>query len=242
MAVELEVCAVVVSDQPAKLMQSLAVPPLFPDAETGDPDYVNLVDQYFDFPDQSLKHLGMGLRIRLQNELTLVTLKRQAPQQSDTVQSRLELESVWNPGFARQIHQVLSAFRPLSDCPFSEPAIMLPAWGLSCFQIRQTNRINRLLSQAGQGFAVLSLDAVRFSVAGKPCLHREIELEWVGDLPAKPDYWLARLMCREPGHFRRWPHSKTWTIAWLCDQIRTQGYAAVCGPDGAVHPDVYRHV
>ncbi len=210
-----------------------------------------LRDVYVDRPGGELAAAGLALRVRTRDDGTrLLGLKGDERRLEGGGTDRLEVEGPWGEETLARVRSALataglpSDWLPTPAGP-GTPADALGGLGWRVVQDRCTVRRRRRLTGpdggAGDGAAAgeLAVDEVRFRPAGRPAVHREVEVE------APPEGELASgaveaLLGRFPDDLRRWEPSKLATGRALERLFGEAGDAdGWTDADGALRPAAY---
>lgn len=185
-------------------------------------------DRYFDLPEGALTAKDCALRLRGVDDLLLLTLKGPTREAGEGVVARLEVEAPWSPS-------ALEALRPhlaelgvelQNSVGGADAERALAELGLHCVQERRTNRRAATLESGAAPVAELVLDEVLYVAAGTRVLHREVEVEALGDTSAEEVLRIARdLEARVPDALRPWPWSKT-AVGVALDALAAAGELA----------------
>jgi inorganic triphosphatase YgiF len=145
-----------------------------------------LTDAYFDGPERPLFSVGLALRVRSVNGRELLTVKGESRVQ-DGVISREELEVDWSPeGFDEVLETLSQAGVSLGDIEAARERTSaqeaVEALGFFASSPRSNRRVALTLMREGEGEVVaeLDVDAVTFTVDGRPVCHYEVECEAKG--------------------------------------------------------------
>jgi inorganic triphosphatase YgiF len=143
-----------------------------------------LSDAYFDSPERSLFAMSLALRVRSLNGREVLTVKGESRVQ-DGVISRDELEVDWSPeGFDEVLEALSQAGVSLGDVEASRERstarAAFEALGFTAGASRSNRRVALSLMLDGAVVAELDVDAVTFTVNGRPVRHFEVECEAKG--------------------------------------------------------------
>jgi len=169
-------------------------------------------DRYFDLPEGALVARDCALRLRQVDDALLVTFKGPSRKAGEGVVARVEVEVPWSPSALDAVRPHLAALGvELEGSARSTDAEQAFAeLGLRCVQERRTDRRATALERGATPVAELVLDEVVYVAGERRVLHREVEVEALGDTGAEEVLRIARaLEARSPGSLRAWPWSKT---------------------------------
>lgn len=175
-----------------------------------------LRDVYVDRGDGELRGAGAALRVRFPDAgRPVLGLKAEMRRLEGGGVERRERERTWGPDAWRMLEAELERFGlspPAIDLDAGdEPLEALGRSGFDVVQDRETLRRPARLVRDGERVAEIALDEVRYRFAGRELVHREVEVEAVGEGPPARDA-VARaareLADRFAPALRRWDHSK----------------------------------
>ena len=180
---EVELKLTVVGDDPDGLLDAVATLDRLGDYELGRLDRRRLRDVYWDTPKRQLRHHGLTLRLRRQDDQVLFTAKG-GTSSKDGVFRRYELE---RPATFDNWHVVRTALAAGGvdldgfAARDGNPAEWMASCGLIVTQDRTTDRRTREVCRDGTAVAELALDRTTFRFRTMVVEYREIEVEQLGD-------------------------------------------------------------
>jgi hypothetical protein len=177
---ETEIKLLIAAECPAEVIDAIARLPRINGRLLGRARTSTLRDTYYDTPDWQLYGRNFNLRIRIENDLSLVTLKGPKTRLRSGVSIRAELEAAWSPEALERVRGLLAeAGIHLGEAPdMVDPAGSLRAAGLTPLQIRRTRRHARdVVDTSGIPFAELALDVVTYEIGAREIRHHELEIE-----------------------------------------------------------------
>lgn len=248
---EREASLAVVSDRPGEVADRIAALRELDGRRLEPLPHRELRDVYLDRPGGDLAAAGMALRVRTRGDGTrLLGLKGDERRLEGGGTDRLEVEGAWGEETLSRVRSALeaaglpSAWLSVPADP-GTPADALGGLGWRVVQDRRTVRRRRRLTGPGRGAGdgeaagELTVDEVRFRPAGRPAVHREVEVEASPgrELPAGA---VEALLARFPDGLRRWEPSKLATGRALDRLFGEGGDADVwTDADGALRPAAY---
>lgn len=204
-----------------------------------------LRDVYFDRHGE-LRRAGLALRVRFPDAADPVLgLKGPARHLEGGGVERRERERRWGegawPAVAEELERAGLSLPSPASRPEEDPLAALRAAGYRVVQDRATLRRPARLVRDGEAVAELALDAVRFRVAGRELVHREVEVEALGEGGAGAELVgaaAAALLERFGSVLRRWDHSKLATGRAL-EALVGGGEDLPVGDQGELLPEAY---
>ena len=216
---ETEIALVIFSGDPSVVAAGIAELTHLAGYRLTDAGIKDIHDHYFDMPDRRLRQSGMGLRLRVSESSTLLTLKGPAKELAGGVLERLEIEGAWSRGSLTRVLQELEGrgiYFP-SPPPSSEPEALPPQvlgrLGLQTVQHRRNQRSVRMVrssdTMGGCPLAELAIDQVTFYLKTGPVQHHEVEIEakGEGDLDVLQEV-AGELLRSYSEALSRWPYGK----------------------------------
>lgn len=215
--IEIEARLVVMGPSRENLFRAVRALPTLAGLRVGEFGLRELRDEYFDLPNEPLKQRDCALRLRTQRlqsqEIQLLTFKGPDRSEGGHCKQRLEVEGPWS---APILERVLEEVQDLGLGPFQAvpgtqaPADVLRFLGFQSIQVRRTLRDAAPLLSEARTVAELTLDHVRYQVAGQQVDHREIEVEAQGETRAEDVLAITGALQEQfPRDLLPWAWSKT---------------------------------
>jgi hypothetical protein len=210
----------------------------------GEAEHLSIRDVYFDTPDGALRRAGRGLRVRIQNGKTLITLKgERRANAASGVTDRSEYEAAWSESaLAHVLGDLLRAgidhaegVLPGTEIPMDDPEAALNALDLAVIQRREAHRARRTVSEAGHAAAHLDLDTVAFGGSGWSARMRFAEIESLDGTDRIVTRAGRALMDEHPG-VRPWAYGKLPTGKALGDLAGAGGLRGLLDERGDLTP------
>jgi inorganic triphosphatase YgiF len=177
---ETEIRLLIAAECPADVIDAITLLPTINARPLGPARTSILRDTYFDTPDRQLHARHVNLRVRVEDETCLLTLKGPKTRLRSGVAIRAEFESAWSREALERVRGVLAeAGSDLCEAPdVADPARSMRAAGLVPLQSRRTRRRARdVVDASGIPFAELVLDVVTYEIGAREICHHELEIE-----------------------------------------------------------------
>lgn len=216
---------------------------------------VRLRDAYLDLPGEPLLRQGRAFRLRREDGRAVVGLKGAGATAEGGLVEREEREAPWGTEAVGVLRRVLAGRGPgdavdregleAAARAAGDPLPALQDAGFHVLQDRTTRRTRRDILEAGRPVGELAVDEVRFDAAGRPCVHREVEVEAADPGPEGRRLLreaVAELRDRFGDALRAWIPSKLATGLALSELLSEDASPAWLAPDGSLAPDGYDRV
>lgn len=209
---EVEAKLVAPAPNAGKVVDALAAAQTIADKPVGPPERLELRDTYIDTPQRTLASWHGAMRIRIKNDVALLTIKGPAGDRTGPAISRAELELPFTQ--ANVLHALDWLRQQITDphdLPQAPAVHLQPPTieGLSAFHDRRTERVKRVLTTT-HGPVEVAIDRADYATRHGTVTLVEIEVEAIDGTPIEGVVEGARAVQDHCGPLplRPWRHSK----------------------------------
>ncbi len=245
---EIEVTLAICSEAPAEAADQVAALESVGRYRLLARDQLSIHDVYLDMADQSLRSVGLGLRVRKLGGGQLITIKGKASQVAGGGRSREETELPWSAeALAVLVDRAAAhglALQPAGE--HAEPGdavVFLRSMGFFADHTRDNRRRPRdvvELSNPSSVVAELVIDSVVYHLDAGPVRHHEIEIEVKGEGTVEIVQDLAaHLEKRWPCQLRTWNYGKRSTGSAAERLLGERGREGLLSDFGDLKPVAY---